>query len=188
MRLLLLSVFGLFLLSSSIKKPAEKIFWTESEMLSWADFKGKVKANYNSTANSAVGIETSFYFDRVMIDIVVKCYFVPKESWTKTKKNIYLLKHEQKHFDVGEIYARKMRKRFQQANFSNDVEENKKTYADIVNNINKEMRAFQIEYDEATNHSIKKDVQEIWDTKIQEELESLAAYSNHEIIISPTEK
>ena len=104
------------LLSFSFVKD-EFILWQENKKLKIQDFKAEnkdtVKVNQQQFlgAISAIRIEySSFQRNKNSVpDFSVKTYFDPNESWMLLK-NDYVLQHEQIHFDLTELYARKMRK------------------------------------------------------------------------------
>lgn len=93
------------------------ILWQENKKLKIQDFradnKDTVKVNRQQFlgAISAIRIEySSFQRNKNSVpDFSIKTYFDPNESWMLFK-NDYVLQHEQIHFDLTELYARKMRK------------------------------------------------------------------------------
>ena len=93
------------------------ILWQENKKLKIQDFKAEnkdtVKVNQQQFlgAISAIRIEySSFQRNKNSVpDFSIKTYFDPNESWMLLK-NDYVLQHEQIHFDLTELYARKMRK------------------------------------------------------------------------------
>lgn len=93
------------------------ILWQENKKLKIQDFKAEnkdtVKVNRQQFlgAISAIRIEySSFQRNKNSVpDFSIKTYFDPYESWMLLK-NDYVLQHEQIHFDITELYARKMRK------------------------------------------------------------------------------
>ena len=93
------------------------ILWQENKKLKIQDFradnKDTVKVNRQQFlgAISAIRIEySSFQRNKNSVpDFSIKTYFDPNESWMLLK-NDYVLQHEQIHFDLTELYARKMRK------------------------------------------------------------------------------
>ena len=95
----------------------EFILWQENKKLKIQDFradnKDTVKVNRQQFlgAISAIRIEySSFQRNKNSVpDFSIKTYFDPNESWMLLK-NDYVLQHEQIHFDLTELYARKMRK------------------------------------------------------------------------------
>jgi hypothetical protein len=95
----------------------EFILWQENKKLKIQDFKAEnndtIKVNRKQFlgAISAIRIEySSFQRNKNSVpDFSIKTYFDPNESWMLLK-NDYVLQHEQIHFDLTELYARKMRK------------------------------------------------------------------------------
>lgn len=95
----------------------EFILWQENKKLKIQDFKVEnkdtVKVNRQQFlgAISAIRIEySSFQRNKNSVpEFSIKTYFDPNESWMLLK-NDYVLQHEQIHFDLTELYARKMRK------------------------------------------------------------------------------
>ena len=93
------------------------ILWQENKKLKIQDFKAdnkdtiKVNRQQFLGAISAIRIEySSFQRNKNSVpDVSIKTYFDPNESWMLLK-NDYVLQHEQIHFDLTELYARKMRK------------------------------------------------------------------------------
>jgi len=104
------------LLSFSFVKD-EFILWQENKKLKIQDFKAdnkdtvKVNRQQFLGAISAIRIEySSFQRNKNSVpEFSIKTYFDPNESWMLLK-NDYVLQHEQIHFDLTELYARKMRK------------------------------------------------------------------------------
>ena len=104
------------LLSFSFVKD-DFILWQENKKLKIQDFKAdnkdtiKVNRQQFLGAISAIRIEySSFQRNKNSVpDFSIKTYFDPNESWILLK-NDYVLQHEQIHFDLTELYARKMRK------------------------------------------------------------------------------
>ena len=93
------------------------ILWQENKKLKIQDFKAdnkdtvKVNRQQFLGAISAIRIEySSFQRNKSSVpDFSIKTYFDPNES-LMLLKNDYVLQHEQIHFDLTELYARKMRK------------------------------------------------------------------------------
>ncbi|WP_213188717.1 hypothetical protein [Cloacibacterium caeni] len=93
------------------------ILWQENKKLKIQDFKAEnndtIKVNRKQFlgAISAIRIEySSLQRNKNSVpEFSIKTYFDPNESWMLLK-NDYVLQHEQIHFDLTELYARKMRK------------------------------------------------------------------------------
>ena len=168
--LLLLGFFGL------AQEIEEGVPWNENIRLTWVDFKGKVPPAEESAASTASGISYSYSANllhrEVKLDFEVNAYFYPNESWYRPKLcNENTLAHEQLHFDITEVFARKMRDKLRRTSFSDDVKaEVRKIYADIL----KELQTYQERYDWETNFSRNREKQLEWNQKIAEALKNEA--------------
>ena len=146
----------------------ERIEWQPNNTLSWEDFKGQPNARGNFVASTSSGMSQSYAIAGNGVlnkkETHVKAHFYPEYSWYSTKDTTaYLLKHEQTHFDITEIHARILNARIQSYAFtSNSKAEVKALYEEVE----AARRAMQKAFDEETNHSIHKDVEKKWETRI----------------------
>ncbi len=150
----------------------ETIEWTPESKLTWKDFKVKAPSNVRAAATTASGISyefsTRFEGGEMMVDYSVHTFFYPTKSWYKPKIcNDLTLVHEQLHFDISELFARKMGRQMDSTVFTNNVKvEVKKIYKKILN----ELSDYQNLYDNQTNFSHDKEQQLLWNKKIREAL------------------
>lgn len=147
--------------------------WSPDLKLSWTDFKAE-PTNERAAAITASGITYRFSSegsgDVVEVDFTVTAHFYPEMSWHNPQlSDLNILAHEQLHFDISEVFARKMRDRMKAATFSSNV---RREVKNIYNQINKEMDAFQNRYDAETNFSRNKEQQELWILKIEKLLQN----------------
>jgi len=151
------------------------IDWEEQDPLTWNDFKGKAKDWGSVSALTASAIEYAYDCDKGKLNLSVKAIFIPEESWAKSDaKNEYILSHEQLHFDITEVYARKLRKELAaRVNSCYEV----RRIDGIARKVLDEWKVEQAKYDKDTGHSIHKDLQELWHKKIDRKLEYYADYS-----------
>lgn len=155
--------------------------WTASYKLTWDDFKGKPNNNVGSVAITASGISFGYSIKENNNSIVdfnteVSANFFPEKSWYKKElANAHILNHEQLHFDITELFARKFRKELERLKPENGI---KKTFNHINRTINKELDAMQDLYDTETNHSINVEAQTKWQVYINEELDKLSQYKS----------
>ncbi len=161
-------IFGL--LSFQPLQDDEIILWQENERLSWSDFKAKPPALNGAAAVTASGITYKY---RVMSDgknttvtFDIVTHFYPHKSWYKPKIcDSLILGHEQLHFDISELYARKLKKRLSQLTFTRSNV--KARVRGIYNQINNELNEFQNQYDAETDFS-RDSVQQLrWNKKIE---------------------
>ncbi len=154
-----------------------KIHWCEGDQLKWNDFKGRVPAMSSSAAQTAYEIGFDIDMDGREFEFIVTCNFLPHKSWVRKKDaNDHILRHEQLHFDIAEIYARKMRKELKETHITVNNLQSKadKIYEKNWNALTKMQR----DYDRETNHSINKKEQAEWDAKITKLLEENLKYTS----------
>ncbi len=104
----------------------EQVEWQPDFKLNWSNFRAAVPQGSSAAATTASGISYDFstYSDgkETKLDFKVSTYFYPDKSWYKpTVANEVTLAHEQLHFDITEIFARKLRKELNQVKFSKNV-------------------------------------------------------------------
>lgn len=117
--------------------------------------------------------------------VIITARFHPEESWTlypKLNKPDEALEHERRHFELTEIYARKLRKlvsntRYDAARFKSELNRH---FSDLT----AQHRAEQVRYDHETHHSINEKEQQKWNAMIDEQLAALSAYSANMLTIS----
>lgn len=161
-------------------KDEELIRWSKDQKLTWADYKGKPKQDSDAAASTATYLGIEYNFGNKGFDYKITCSFSKTKSWGRYKTD-YILTHEQGHFDIAELFARKLHKeminyRFNQKTFKEDLK-------NIYLSITAAKEQMQNDYDKETNHSIIKDKQEEWLKKIEKllkEHENFAHYNKEE--------
>ncbi|MEP7255209.1 MAG: hypothetical protein ABI666_05500 [Ferruginibacter sp.] len=154
----------------------DTIHYNPEKKLSWDDFKGTPDQSSVAAAitESGFGYRVSMQSNnkKTEINITVFCYFGKMNSWVKPNlKSEYALLHEQHHFDITYINAclfiRKLRaSHITLQNFASLVEKiNDECYSD--------MGKMQDDYDGQTKNGRVKNIQLIWNKKIDQQLESL---------------
>lgn len=151
--------------------------------LTWDDFKGKIDTNNKiNAAITTSGISKLYKKKGDTVYLSIKTKFYKYDSWIKLKyKTTEILKHEQGHFDITEIFALRLRKLYLSYKFNKS---NPKNEIDLLFNKNKEEESkYQDLYDKETNHHKTKMKQLEWGKKIAKELKELEAYNNTELKI-----
>jgi hypothetical protein len=168
------SIFIFFIGLSGWSQDDESIQWSPQHRLSWTDFRGKPLKTAYAAATTASGISYQFSTmetdGKYELDYTVTTYFYPTKSWYQPEVcDEVILSHEQLHFDISELFSRKMRKLLTEANFTKkDKAEVKAMYRRII----KELEDFQNLYDHETNFSRDRKQQFIWNKKIAEALQN----------------
>ncbi|MGY5353228.1 DUF922 domain-containing protein [Wenyingzhuangia sp. IMCC45533] len=160
----------------------QEMRWTENK-LTWDDFKGAYEPKSSGSAKtcykiniSPSNVQTDIHDHIINYEVVtVEAVFLPEKSWSIDKKNdSNLLRHEQLHFDIAELFARKIRKRFRELKDVKDARFSE--YQNAYSTIWKACRKFQKKYDSETIHGIKRKVNDEWSEKVSKELDLLQAY------------
>jgi hypothetical protein len=184
-RFILLIIFFLpFFLSAQKIKKEDIINWSNDRPLTWADFKGKIDpANkLEAAATCTQLIVTPDNQCKDSIKYFVYAQAVKTKSWKLKKEDSdYMLKHEQTHFDIAELFARKLRKELAETAFTTKTLNSQ--IEKLFNKYFKLLEEEQKKYDKETNHSIIKEKQEEWNNKIKEDLNSYGSYSNPLVIL-----
>lgn len=159
----------------------EVISWRDDSKLTWREFKAAPKKNLSVVAVTASGITFEYSVKETDSRIVsfeskVDAHFYPNKSWVvKEEGNDYILAHEQLHFDITELYARKFRKQISQLKVSNNL---KSQLRQLHYNINKEVAVTQNMYDQESDNSVNREFQAKWETYVHRELAKLEAYKS----------
>ena len=175
MRFLLL-IFLASLFTTSV--PEERIAWSPTNRLTWADFKALPDYEVPWAATTSSGISFGFSGNikggEVTYTAEVECYFYPTNSWYKKElATEHLLAHEQIHFDISEIHARKLRRRIASFDFTEDLRNEMNGLYEMTN---AEMKQMQEQYDQETKFSLDQAAQERWAYLVEIRLKALKAY------------
>jgi Bacterial protein of unknown function (DUF922) len=171
-----------FLLTSSFVASAQKndgdeyIKWSATDRLTWKDYKGTPQTNTDAAASTATYLSMEYSIKDNKLNFVVSGAFNKNKSWVSVK-NDHILSHEQGHFDIAEVFVRKLYKTLSEHKF------NKRTYqkdiAKIYNTVNKEKEATQNKYDNETDYSRNKTAQAEWLIKIKNMLKEMEAFADY---------
>jgi predicted secreted Zn-dependent protease len=183
-----ISIF-IFLVTSCLQLAAQKLVndtkdlleWNEYYQLSWDDFQGRPTPESIGDAGTAVNIKAKPYYIKHQIMYDVDVYFDRKRSWARAKSDA-LLRHEQVHFDIAELYARKIRKRVTtlQENGVSDI----KIYNAAIKEILEESNEADQEYDLETLHGALTKKQLSWERRVKEQLQGLKDYKKRKKVIT----
>lgn len=151
----------------NVKSYETKFEWSSTRKLTWEDYKGTP----SSDKDTNIAATTSCRFGLVgNTKVEVTNEFICHQSSVRPgQKKPALLAHEQLHFDLCEVYARKLRKELA-ADASLDPRE-------AFIGIYKLYKETQWLYDEETSHGLEPVAQERWKQQIEKGLEEFAAYA-----------
>lgn len=157
------------------------LVWNENMKFGWEYYTGKrPEWKKNTMAVASTCYDLSYDFPSVD-KVKVEAHFHSDCSWVLPDfKTPDILAHEKLHFDIVELFARKLRKKILEAVFT-DAEDARKKIKAWHKQAEKEMDRFQDLYDEETNGSMNAEMQKWWNSKIFLELNALKIYSNSAI-------
>lgn len=154
----------------------EMLDWDANRKLTWADYKGKPDPDSDAAASTATILSVSYNISSTGFTYKIECRFSKTRSWVLHKTD-YLLSHEQGHFDIAEIFARKLNKKLSEYQFNKKTCE--KDLDKIYDEIDEEKDKMQHDYDRETHHSINKEKQAEWLQKISQELNKYKNYADY---------
>lgn len=147
---------------------SDTLYWNENRKLAWYDFQGVPDTNSMSRAVTFSGFVTkSEYTSDTTIRVVISAVFYKKRSWIKEKyrDSLNTLNHEQGHFNITEICARKANAAFRQYKYNRKTV--RKDIDSIFNSFVEEQNEMHMLYDRQTTMPINYRKQKEWDKKIE---------------------
>ena len=159
---------------------AEPIRWSATRKLAWTDFRGKVTSQLLG-AQSALGYAMSLGCRDGVLQVSIVVEFLPDQSWVADR--ILLsglaspvgLRHEQLHFDLKEVYARKLRKMF--AELPNPCPRTDDALYELTVPLRREELEMQDRIERGTLSGEREARQVEWERKVAADLKALAAFA-----------
>ncbi len=155
---------------------AEFIPWVYDRLLVWDDFQCEPKRNTDAVASTSTSLGIAYQLRNGALIYQITCNFSKTKSWGLVKTD-YILAHEQGHFDITEIYSRRLHQALLEYKF------NRKTYQRDINRIYerivREKEALQDLYDKQSDHSRNKKTQVAWLEIIDALLVETDPYANY---------
>jgi len=157
-------------ISAFFANAQESIRWNENQLLNWDDFNGKVNDTSRYDAECFAEIRYNYKFYSVSdFEFEVFASFDKNTSWSrKGTRSVALLKHEQMHFNIAELFAEKLQNDFN--SYSYTASTYNLQILQLFNQKKLEYQAMQLQYDEETNHALNKEKQKEWEEFVINEL------------------
>jgi uncharacterized protein YeaO (DUF488 family) len=160
------------------------IQWQANRLLKWPDFKGTAPQNSEHAAQTNSGISLDLQGTNNSFSISVTAHFDKQKSWAqRASESDYLLNHEQLHFNITELFARKLRKKIMYGKWTRSDELNKAIQPLYDANKN-DWKAFQAKYDKETNHSLNHEAQELWNGMVSDSLKAYDRFRGQTVTIN----
>ena len=159
---------------------SDTLQWTPTKMLGWSDFKADApRSRFAAYTFTVITMDYSIKSSgkSLKANFSITSAFNRQKSWVKNApeaKSDAILRHEQLHFDIAELSARKLRKRLSELNLSREryAKQIQAAYDEVI----EAGDAMQKAYDEETAHGLLREEQERWAEKIKQEMDILASF------------
>jgi hypothetical protein len=179
---IMLATLFIFLGFGTLNSQQPYLVWAAGYKLSPADYQGAIDYQSSYSASTSYSVSNRWdWLDESALQIEILCRFYPTRSWIKPNATAQLLQHEQIHFDIGEIYARRLRKVLQETNM------NAQNCNAMIEQIVQQLRDLcftrQRAYDTETAHGIITEKQQYWSDVVTQELAELQAYQNPQFVL-----
>jgi len=186
----------MLLLAAASVYAAAPIEWSKDVKLTQRDFRSKVPASAIDTAHSWVGLDVTWECREGDAQSHARAIFDPDQSWWRTgtssiwggineglsrsqlenrrtaaERDQDLLRHEQLHFDLTELSARKIRKQFEDLPRVCATPAGDGRISAAVVEIEHAWTEEQSRYDKDTDHGANRVAQRRWELRVRRQLE-----------------
>jgi Bacterial protein of unknown function (DUF922) len=187
---------GVALVCCVVSLPAAQILradslieWTADRTLTRRDFKGRIPSRSSDASRSWVLIDASWECKDGVGSSQARAVFDPDRSWWKdSTPNLWrgiddaaaprtrsdgeraLLAHEQLHFDLTEVWARKVRAALADLPTACKTREGINRMETTIAALEREWQAEQVRYDRETDHGADARRQAAWEAKTRQSL------------------
>ncbi len=140
--------------------------WSPTWRLTWSDFQGAPPRGGNEAAKTAYGLYSAWRCRGSSFEFRVVAALHPRDSWVKpevvadTVDSRRALGHEQAHFDIAEVWARRMRRHFRR--LATPCSRSDADLSAEAQRFEDQASAMQSRYDEETGHGLRPREQAAW--------------------------
>ncbi len=153
---------------------SDTLQWTPTKMLEWSDFKADApRSRFAAYTFTVITMDYSIKSSgkSFKANFSITSAFNRQKSWVKNSpeaKSDAILRHEQLHFDIAELSARKLRKKLSELKLTREryAKQIQAAYDEVIGAGD----AMQKAYDDETEHGLLREEQERWSEKVRNEL------------------
>ena len=159
--------------------PAAAIAWSASRPLTMADYLGRPGVGDRLASSTSSNINATAACRDFVFTGTVQATFDPNTSWFRDAKKASpaLLRHEQLHFDITEVYARVMRQKLAVFSTKANCLKLQPAFNNLTKGVYAEWDREENRYDQDSNHGLNTARQEFWEKQTQQKLEALKAFA-----------
>ena len=151
--------------------------WSAGRPLAWADFQGRPRFGEPEAALTSADLLSGAKCQDFVFTATVTPTFDPATSWVRDAKaaSSALLRHEQLHFDLTEVYARRLRQKLRAAHL--DCQKLQPAFDRLTHAVYTAWSNDENRYDAETSHGLNAPKQALWDRQIQQQLAELQEFA-----------
>jgi hypothetical protein len=154
--------------------------WTGRRPLTWADFQGQLPRESPAAAETAYTLLHGVRCTGAAFEFRVVAAFRPDHSWVRPDilkrptDSARALRHEQTHFDLTEVHARRLRRYFTE--LVAPCRTSNSDLSDVAERYVRDEANAQAQYDGETDHGRKAAEQLRWDKEVDGQLLSTTRF------------
>ena len=155
------------------------ITWSAERRLTMADFQARAPLGNPLASSTSSNIKADAACKDYVFSSTVAATFDPNTSWFRNpqKASEALLRHEQLHFDITEVYTRIMRQRLQLFATKANCEKLQPAFNNVTKLVYADWDREQNRYDQETNHGLNAVRQALWEKQIAAKLDMLKPFA-----------
>jgi len=140
--------------------------WSARRPLAWSDFQGSPPSEGSEGAKTSYTLYSAWKCRGDLFEFRVIAGFRSRQSWVKaivlndSTQRRTILRHEQTHFDLAEVHARRLRRAFR--DLAHPCAKTDEELNALAQRLAQEEKAEQRRYDAETNHGLLADHQAAW--------------------------
>jgi hypothetical protein len=159
--------------------PAALITWSATRRLTMADYLARPRPGDPLAASTSSDLKANAACRDFVFTGTVTATFDPNISWFRDPKKATeaLLRHEQLHFDITELYARIMRQKLAAFGAKVDCTKLQPGFNNLTKGVYNLWDREQNRYDQETNHGLNTVRQAAWEKQTQEKLDQLKEFA-----------
>jgi hypothetical protein len=162
---------------------ADRAFaWSAGRRLVWNDFQGAPPSEGSEAAKTSYTLYYAWKCSGTVFEFRAIAGFRPRQSWVKaivlndSTQHRTVLRHEQTHFDLAEVHARRMRRAY--GDLARPCAKTDAELSALAQRLTEEETAEQRRYDAETDHGLLADQQAAWSRDVAQRLAGSSRWVN----------
>ena len=157
------------------------LVWSARSPPRWRDFRGPPALGTVTAAQTSSGVTYLLQCAGPRLEVAVLATFTPSASWVRPDiprdpiAGPESLRHERTHFDLTELFARRLRRDLSTLGRACPGREGGTRR--VFDRLAEESRREQERYDRETAHGMARDAQLRWERQVRDSLDSLGRYA-----------